>query len=388
LGYAYELQGNRAAAGRAYAEALAAAQTMGHMIMAMMSTLGVANMQEADNQLHLAAQTFQGLLQWIGDPPPPPICEAYLGLARIHYEWNDLEAAHTFWEQNVPLAAQFGPKIDRIVLSDLFHARLKLVQGEVNEAAAVLAKAETAVHQHNFVQRLPAVTAMQVWVLLRQGDLTAAAHLAEKHDLPLSQARVYLAQGESEQALASLASACQQIEAKNWANELLKVTVLQALAYEANGDGETAVQHLSDALTLAQPHGFIRTFVDEGQPMMALLAKTKARPEQGRRDEGDRMKTYIQTLLDAFAMQDKIHPSSLLPSTSSGQALHPLEDPLSEREIEVLQLVAQGFSNREISEQLFLALDTVKGHNRRIFGKLQAQNRTEAAARARELGLV
>ena len=388
MGYAYELQGDRAAAGRAYAETLAAAQPMGHMIMAMMSTLGLAHIQEADNQLHQAAQTFQGLLQWIGDPPPLPICEAYLGLARIHYEWNDLETAQTFWEQNVPLAAQFGPKIDRIVISDVFHARLKLAQGEVNAAAAILAKAETAVHEQNFVQQLLRVTAVQVLVLLRQGDLDTAAQLAKKNDLPISQARVYLAQGETEQALTLLATERGQMEAKNWANELLKVMVLQALAYDADGDGETAVQQLSEALTLAQPNGFIRTFVDEGQPMMELLARMKARPEQGRRDEGGRIKDYIRKLLTAFGELDEIHPSSFIPSTSSGQAPQPLPEPLSEREIEVLQLVAQGFSNREISEQLFLALDTVKGHNRRIFGKLNVQNRTEAAARARELRVI
>ena len=114
--------------------------------------------------------------------------------------------------------------------------------------------------------------------------------------------------------------------------------------------------------------------------MMELLARMKARPEQGRRDEGGRIKDYIRKLLAAFGELDEIHPSSFIPQ--------PLPEPLSEREIEVLQLVAQGFSNREISEQLFLALDTVKGHNRRIFGKLNVQNRTEAAARARELRVI
>ena len=98
------------------------------------------------------------------------------------------------------------------------------------------------------------------------------------------------------------------------------------------------------------------------------------------KDEGRGMKEYIQKLLGAFDKQDDIQLSTFIP--------HPLVEPLSEREIEVLQLVAQGYSNREISEQLFLALDTVKGHNRRIFDKLQVQNRTEAAVRARELGLL
>lgn len=100
------------------------------------------------------------------------------------------------------------------------------------------------------------------------------------------------------------------------------------------------------------------------------------------------MKTYIQTLLAAFDELDEIHPFGSAQGKPSSFIFYPLQESLSEREIEVLQLVAQGLSNREISEQLFLALDTVKGHNRRIFSKLEVQNRTEAALRARELGLL
>ena len=92
------------------------------------------------------------------------------------------------------------------------------------------------------------------------------------------------------------------------------------------------------------------------------------------------MKAYLHTLLAAFGNQDDLHPSSFIP--------HPLVEPLSERELEVLRLIAQGLSNQEIGARLFLALDTVKGHNRRIFDKLQGQWRTEAIARARELGLL
>jgi LuxR family maltose regulon positive regulatory protein len=92
------------------------------------------------------------------------------------------------------------------------------------------------------------------------------------------------------------------------------------------------------------------------------------------------MKEYIHQLLAAFAKEEKIQPSAFTPQ--------PLLEPLSRRELEVLQLIAQGLSNQEISERLFLALDTVKGHNRRIYDKLQVQRRTEAVACARELGLL
>jgi LuxR family maltose regulon positive regulatory protein len=134
---------------------------------------------------------------------------------------------------------------------------------------------------------------------------------------------------------------------------------------------------LVNALALAKPSGFIRIFIDEGLPMAQLLSEAATRGIKP---------GYIGMILAVFeAEEQKSEDKSSLPSTSSGQ---PLIDPLSQRELEVLQLIAQGLSNHEISERLFLALSTVKGHNRIIFGKLQVQRRTEAIARARELGLL
>jgi LuxR family maltose regulon positive regulatory protein len=145
------------------------------------------------------------------------------------------------------------------------------------------------------------------------------------------------------------------------------------------------VQLLGDALALAEPGGFIRIFVDEGPPMAQLLSEAAAHGV---------MPDYIGKLLAVFEAEGqtvlagrqagpgKSEDKSYLPSAQS------LIEPLSQRELEILQLIAQGLSNREISERLFLALDTVKGHNRSIYGKLQVQRRTEAIARARELGLL
>ncbi|UCC54994.1 MAG: hypothetical protein JSV68_14155 [Anaerolineaceae bacterium] len=141
-----------------------------------------------------------------------------------------------------------------------------------------------------------------------------------------------------------------------------------------------AAQLLDEALALAEPGGFIRTFVDEGLPMAQLLSAAVA---QGI------MPDYTSKLLVAFTdtTKDERRTAASFPSSS---VIHPssLVEPLSKRELEVLQLIAQGLSNREISERLFLALSTVKGHNLRIFSKLQVQRRTEAVARARELGLL
>jgi LuxR family maltose regulon positive regulatory protein len=221
---------------------------------------------------------------------------------------------------------------------------------------------------------MPEIAAVRVVMLLRQGDLAAAAQLAQAHPIPLSQARVFVAQGDPVAALAILEPLRPQVEAKNWQDERLKVIILQAVALYAQGEKDQAVQVLGEALALAEPGGFVRLFVDEGLPMAELLTQAAAH---------GMMPNYVGKLRAAFEAEAQ---------TSDGKSnlslAQPLIEPLSQRELEVLRLIAQGLSNREIGERLFLALDTVKGHNRRIFDKLQVPRRTEAIARARELGLL
>ncbi len=377
LGIAYFLQGERAAARRSFTEAIALSQASGDMFTTILATIGLGNVQEVDNQLYLATETYGRVLQLAGDQPLQIIYDAHLGLARIYYEWNELSAAEQYGRQSLHLARQYDRVIDRFIVCEVFLARLKLAQGDVDSAAALLAQADQSARQQNFVHRIPEVTAAQVLTLLRQGKLAAAAHLAQTYDLPISQARVHLAQGDPSTALAVLEPVRQQVEAKDWQDERLKVMVVQAVALHAHGEKDQAVQLLFDALALAEPGGFIRLFVDEGMPMAQLLSDAAAHGI---------MPDYIGKLLAVFeAEEQKRQDTSYRPPASPTQTLI---EPLSQRELEVLQLIAQGLSNREISQQLFLALDTVKGHNQKIFGKLQVQRRTEAVARARELGLL
>jgi ATP/maltotriose-dependent transcriptional regulator MalT len=224
------------------------------------------------------------------------------------------------------------------------------------------------------VNRIPEVAAAQVLTLLHQGHLAAAAHLAQTHKLPLGQARVHLAQGDTSAALAVLGSWRKQVEAKGWEDERLKVLVLQAVALQAHGEKDKAVHLLFDALAIAEPGGFIRLFIDEGRPMAQLLSEAAAL---------GMLPDYTGKLLAVCAAEEHKRED-----TSYRPPAQPLLEPLSQRELEVLHLMAAGLSNQEMSERLFLALDTVKGHNRKIFGKLQVQRRTEAVARARELGLL
>ena len=373
LGYAYHLQGDRAAARKAYNDVISIGKASGNVVFTLMATIGLGGLQESDNQLGVAEQTYRGVLKLFGDQPLPFASEAHLGLARILYEWNDLDTAQRHAQQSIELARQIE-NTDRVIVSEVFFARVKLAQGDAAGAASILAKASQSARQHNFVNRISEVSALQVLTLLHQGKLAAAAQLAQTHKLPISHARVHLAQGDTSTALAVLEPLRRQAEAKGWEDERLKVMVLQAVALRAHGEKDKAVHLVGDALALAEPGGFIRLFVDEGASMAHLLSEAAAQ---------EIMPDYTSKLLAVLeAEKQKSKDKSYL---SKAQ---PLIEPLSQRELEVLQLIAQGLSNREIGERLFLALSSVKGHNLNIFGKLQVQRRTEAVARARELGLL
>lgn len=368
-------QGNRAAASQAVMESLSISQKSGDMFSTILATSDLGQLQELDNQLYQAAETYQRVLQLAGEYPQPNIAEIQLGLARITYEWNDLDAAEQYGEQSLRLARRYDQVIDRFILSEIFLARLKLARGDEAGAAAQLAQTEQSARQRRFVHRLPEIAAAHVDVLLRQGDVATAAHLAQKYELPLSQARVSLAQGDVAAALARLAALRQQMEAKGWQDELLKVLVLQAVALQAHNEREPAIQTLEQALALAEPGGFIRLFVDEGEPMVRLLHEIHARGKET---------AYTRRLLTAFPATDPLPVASSQPRNPAAEWL----DPLSEREIEVLQLIAEGLTNQEIADRLYLALNTIKVHTRNIYGKLDAHHRAEAIARARALGIL
>jgi LuxR family maltose regulon positive regulatory protein len=374
LGSAYAFQGNRTAARQALTEAIALSQAAKDIFTTILATIVLANIEETENHLYLAAETYRRVLQLAGDQPLQIISEVHLGLARILYEWNDLAAAEQHGRRSHQLARQYDKVIDRFIIAEVFLARLKLAQGDLAGAAALLAEADESTRAQKFVHRIPEVAAAQVLTLLRQGHLSAAARLAQAHELPPSKARVLLAQGDASAALVVLTAWRAQMEAKGWQEERLKAMVLQAVALQVQGEKDKALQQLAEALALAEPGGFIRIFVDEGRPMAQLLSAAAARgisPD------------YVARLLAACEAENLPgnFPANLRPA-------QPLVEPLSPREIEILRLIAQGLSNRQIGERLFLALSTVKGHNRIIFDKLQVKSRTEAIARARLLGIL
>ncbi|WP_318247305.1 LuxR C-terminal-related transcriptional regulator [Halobacillus litoralis] len=365
LGYAYRMQGEALKARKSFQEAISTSQASGNDFVQMLAITGLGQTQEEANELYLAEESYKQVLHLAGEPPKATACEAYLGLARLHYEWNDLDAAESYVKKGVNLARQIEG-VDSFVACEILLARIQLAKGSPEEAASILNDALRSARKHDFTYQLPKIFELKIMIIIHNGNLQEAERLAQAEKLLMSEARVYQAKGHSSKALQLLEEAAFQIE-----TEPLRVKVLQAvLLYECEKK-EQAIQVLHQALILAEPFGGIRTFTDEGPSMQRLLTEASA---QGV------MPNYVEKILDTFSVGKMFtHP------TTSSKTL---VEPLSERELEILTLIDYGLSNKQIGERLYLALSTVKGHNRNIFDKLGVKRRTEAVARARELKIL
>jgi LuxR family maltose regulon positive regulatory protein len=321
--------------------------------------------------------------------------DLYVGLSELHRERDDLEAATELLMRSKELGEHFGLPETRYRWY-VAMARIKEAQGDLDGALDLLDEAERQYVESPDPDVRP-VAALKTRVLVTQGRLVEALGWVRERELSIDDdlsylrefehitlARVLIARSRSEREYRSILEAMGLLERLLQAAEegertgsVIEILVLQALAHEARGDITRALVSLEPALTLAEPEGYVRIFVDEGRPMAQLLSEAAAHGI---------MPAYTTKLLAVFeAEAHKSEDESYLPPALPAQSL---TEPLSQRELEVLRLIAQGLSNREISERLFLVLSTVKGHNRRIFGKLSVQRRTEAVARARELGLL
>ena len=240
------------------------------------------------------------------------------------------------------------------------------------------------------------VPAERARLLLAQGDPAGAAGWADEKGLGagdeprypsepehLLLARVLLAQDRPGPALGLLDRLYASAVAQDRIGSVIEAGALRALALAGSGQEADAVTALAGVLTLAGPRGYVRVFADEGPPMAALLGQLIAAQRTGRAGNGIPI-GYLARLNRAF---DTV-PVRSGPGRSSVPTAPGIVEPLTSRELEVLQMLAAGQSNQAIAGQLVVALDTVKKHVSHLLGKLGAANRTEAVARARELGLI
>lgn len=367
LGVAYQLRGERAAARQAFAEVISISQAFGPSIYTTAATMGLGQVQETDNQLALAAETYRQAIVLAGEWPIG--CEAYLGLARIAYQRNDLEAAWQHGQKCLQLTQQME-RVETFATGKVLLALVKLAQDDGVSAAVLLDEAAEFLRRYNFKSRLSDVIAAQVLTLLFQGHTHEAAHLAQTHGLPRSLARVHLARRDPAAALTLLEPLRQQAEARGWPDERLKVLALQAVAFKANGEKLRAVKMLGEAVALAEPGGYIRIFVDEGAPMAALLREVEMKGSTS---------NYVRQLLAAFGNVE-VSPTLPLPQA--------LVEPLSERELEVLRLLGTELSGPELARGLMVSINTLRTHTKNIYAKLGVTTRQAAFRRAVELHLL
>jgi LuxR family maltose regulon positive regulatory protein len=200
----------------------------------------------------------------------------------------------------------------------------------------------------------------------------------------LSLSRVLNAQGRHADALSLLDRLLQSAQAEERDGSAIAILALQALVNQTQGSGARALECLERALALAEPEGYVRTFLDEGEPMRLLISEIRLAIGK-RAQDGSRLLAYIDSLLSAFAGADLAPP----PHASGDQQLTngTLVEELSERELEVLRLIQAGFNNQEIAEQLGIAVSTVKTHLNNLYAKFGVHSRTQAVAIARDLGL-
>jgi LuxR family maltose regulon positive regulatory protein len=244
---------------------------------------------------------------------------------------------------------------------------------------------------------LPLVTLLKIPLWIKQGNLEDISLSIQGFQLNLDNgfdvryllagtnlARGHIALGEPAKAASILTRLLQKKEVTNQPEFVIEIRMLLALAYQAQNNLQQAITELTQALAMAEPENYIRTFVDEGAPLAALLLKLlEAQPATPQTQTTLPTIGYISRLLDALG----VGKLPLVESTTSA-LVRSLVDPLTERELEVLQLVAAGLSNQAIADKLVVAPSTVKTHIKNIYGKLEARSRIQAVARAKELNLL
>jgi LuxR family maltose regulon positive regulatory protein len=390
LGIAYRYQGQLQAAMDVYNDVLPITETESGLSIVVLGYLHLGDLHMEMAQLHRAKELYEHALRYTeqstGRPDMPFTGYAYVSIGCILRQQNQLQEALRLTTKGIALCRDWNVA-DILGLSCLELAYVYLAL-EDNERA-----------DESLQEATELLTALSAWggriaaaakarFDLARGDIESAAEWAQANDLVLNGTFEFYRETEY-LVLARVFIAQQRFEeARAWAERILRVAqeigrrqteleglILLALAAAAQGENDEALVCMQDAIAIGEPEGFIRVFVDEGRPMIGLLEEAL--------DRG--IKTaYVRRLLAAFTISGPAQPQpSQDPSPVAG-----LVEPLSEREIEVLQLVAEGLTNSEIASRLFLSPHTIKVHVRNIFGKLGVHNRTKAVVEARSLGLL
>jgi LuxR family maltose regulon positive regulatory protein len=393
LGWAKCTQGDLSGAIQEFQEGRRSSMAAGNQILAQVIILDIGVTQILQGHLHQAAETLQEAIQFKYEKSEikiPYAGSASVNLADILREWNKLDAAMSHLQEALEISIP-AKLVDTIAIGYASMARVYLAQGDLEEAAEVCEKAERMVRDIPDLEPDTKTKTMgsRVWLLLAQNKLTEAARYAQERGLSadaeinyiiefkhivLARVLIYIGRENSAaqelmDAHSILAKIIEPAKRVGYISQIIEVLALQALAFDAQGKHDQALNSLEESLTLAEPEGFIRTFVDEGEPMKDLLRQAYSR---------DISNAYVSKLLGAFE-----------PDREYGKPFaQSLIEPLSNRELEVLRLLSTELSGPEIADELMVSLNTMRTHTKNIYSKLDVNNRRAALRKAEQLNLL
>ncbi len=384
LGDASVLTGDFGVAWNAYNEAARVIRSIGDVYLDIVLNSNLAQILVEQGQLRRAAEFHQKTLRMAALPGggiAPTGGRACIELSQICYEWNDLTEAAERVEQGLALCRPWGSR-DLEAVGLVIQARLSAIHRNAQEVSRLMQEAWHLIANYRLgpINTTWIRSALaRLW--LAQGEIGRVAELVAESGVTANEevsylrepelmtlVRLLLAQGGYEAALGIVKRLFARIEPSGRYGRMIELLVLQALALQARGDVDAALDPLANALRLARPERYVRSLLDEGDGLIKLLYLAKNR--------------HIET---AYASELLSAAREEAPQAPGGQLL---PEPLTAREIEVLKLINSGCSNQEIAAQLYISLATVKRHISNIYTKLDARGRTQALSRSRELGLL
>ncbi len=396
LGYEYFLHGDYAEARPTLSETIRSGIAAGAVINTVAAACVLARLVAVEGLLNESYDLYQMAAQQIPQASGQHLgvkALVEIGIADLLCERNELVAAQAYMKQGLALLACWD-KADDWVLAYITLARIHLAQANRSDALEAIEKAADVIQTRGiFSEARRAAENAQVKLWLAQGDLQTADRWAgsqverlgsdgqfgfENELTNIARARVLIALNRPDEAIELLSYLEETARAAGRVGRVIEILLLKALALRETGNSEQAILAMTKCLRLAEPEGYVRLFLDEGQPVRLLLAQWLAHAGAGSvRDYAVQLLTHFDAEPhEVAAAQEEVSPTG------------DLLEPLSERELEVLHLIAMGRTNREIARQLIVAPGTVKAHAASIYRKLDVANRTEAVSRARQLGIL